>query len=195
MGHKAIPTEYKGFRFRSRTEARWAVYLDALNLDWLYEKEGYILPSGQYLPDFWIPCPEYCDNNSGYWLEIKGGHPSDIERQKCKELAMETGHTTLLIYGSPTLEIFNTYSFSPIRNGNFVESVRETHSKNTDPEVQNLLDVVGHDPKSEPFWEHFVLITRFLSGQGKEYSEECLIKAITHARGARFEFGESGYPA
>jgi hypothetical protein len=41
---KAIETIYKGYRFRSRLEARWAVFFDALEIDWEYEKEGYVLP-------------------------------------------------------------------------------------------------------------------------------------------------------
>ncbi len=38
---KAIETLYKGYRFRSRLEARWAVFFDALGLKWEYEKEGF----------------------------------------------------------------------------------------------------------------------------------------------------------
>lgn len=34
---KAIETSYKGYRFRSRTEARWAVFFDALGVRWEYE--------------------------------------------------------------------------------------------------------------------------------------------------------------
>lgn len=50
-----IPTTYRNVRFRSRLEARWAVFYDALGLEWHYEHEGYQLPSGWYVPDFWIP--------------------------------------------------------------------------------------------------------------------------------------------
>lgn len=50
---KAIQTEYKGYRFRSRLEARWAVLLDELGVKWEYEPEGYDLGNGMcYLPDF-----------------------------------------------------------------------------------------------------------------------------------------------
>lgn len=50
---KAIQTEYKGYRFRSRLEARWAVFFDACGVDWEYEPEGYDLGDGVwYLPDF-----------------------------------------------------------------------------------------------------------------------------------------------
>ena len=31
---KAIETSYKGYLFRSRLEARWAVFFDALGLVW-----------------------------------------------------------------------------------------------------------------------------------------------------------------
>lgn len=40
---KAIETEYKGYRFRSRLEARWAVFFDALGVEWVYEPEGFDL--------------------------------------------------------------------------------------------------------------------------------------------------------
>ena len=50
---KAIETEYRGYRFRSRLEARWAVFFDACRVQWEYEPEGYDLENGiYYLPDF-----------------------------------------------------------------------------------------------------------------------------------------------
>ena len=52
---QAIRTRYSGILFRSRLEARWAVFFDALGVKWEYEKEGYELPSGRYLPDFFLP--------------------------------------------------------------------------------------------------------------------------------------------
>lgn len=45
---KAIPTSYRGTNFRSRIEARWAVFFDLVEWPWEYEPidlEGYI-------PDF-----------------------------------------------------------------------------------------------------------------------------------------------
>ena len=52
---KAIETVYKGYRFRSRLEARWAVFFDALDIAWTYEPEGFDLDGEWYLPDFWLP--------------------------------------------------------------------------------------------------------------------------------------------
>mgnify|MGYP003612618201 FL=1 len=68
----AIPTEYKGYRFRSRLEARWAVFFDACRVKWEYEPEGFALPNGQfYLPDFLL---HGCDGRSptGLYVEVKG---------------------------------------------------------------------------------------------------------------------------
>ena len=63
---KAIETKYQGYRFRSRLEARWAVFFDALEEPWEYEKEGFDLgEAGYYLPDFWLP-------RVNAWVEVKG---------------------------------------------------------------------------------------------------------------------------
>jgi len=51
----AIETVYAGRKFRSRLEARWAVFMDTLGLEWLYEHEGYKTKAGLYLPDFYLP--------------------------------------------------------------------------------------------------------------------------------------------
>lgn len=52
---KAIETEYKGYKFRSRLEARWAVFFDILGIRWEYEPEGIVLNDGtSYLPDFYL---------------------------------------------------------------------------------------------------------------------------------------------
>lgn len=52
---RAIQTEYKGYLFRSRLEACWAVFPDACGADWEYEPEGYDLGDGvYYLPDFLV---------------------------------------------------------------------------------------------------------------------------------------------
>ena len=47
-----IETRYKGYRFRSRLEARWAVFFDAMGMRWSYETQGYEFNGVRYLPDF-----------------------------------------------------------------------------------------------------------------------------------------------
>ena len=54
---KPIETIYNGYKFRSRLEARWAVFFDSLGVEYEYEPEGFELPSGKrYLPDFKVKC-------------------------------------------------------------------------------------------------------------------------------------------
>jgi len=72
-----IETDYSGYRFRSRLEARWAVFFDALGVEYEYEPEGFELPSGRrYLPDFRIKCYGTrgdCGNAPfDLWVEVKG---------------------------------------------------------------------------------------------------------------------------
>jgi hypothetical protein len=66
---RAIETVYAGCRFRSRLEARWAVFFDALEIKWQYEPEGFeddgFSPPVRYLPDFFLPTSET-------WVEVKG---------------------------------------------------------------------------------------------------------------------------
>lgn len=97
MQHRAIETRYKGYRFRSRLEARWAVFFDSLGIKWQYEPEGFekeepmnreedrpIERVVRYLPDFYLP-------EFGTWVEIKG----QWTVEKADEL------TFMLDFGSP----------------------------------------------------------------------------------------------
>lgn len=62
---QAVPTRYAGVLFRSRLEARWAVFMDEVGQEWEYEPERISLPGGgTYLPDF--------ITGEGGYLEIKG---------------------------------------------------------------------------------------------------------------------------
>lgn len=63
---KAIETEYAGCLFRSRLEARWAVFFDSLGISWEHEPEGFETSVGNYLPDFRITV-----GAAPYWFEVK----------------------------------------------------------------------------------------------------------------------------
>lgn len=99
---KAIETRYSGYLFRSRTEARWAVFLDTLHIRYDYEKEGFSFDGVGYLPDFWLP-------DYSCWLEIKGTHynpdqpilgmdtPEDWDL--CRQLADHTECPVWMLFG------------------------------------------------------------------------------------------------
>lgn len=94
-GIQAIQTAYKGRMFRSRTEARWAVFFDDMQWKWEYEKEGYELPSGRYLPDFYLPWHEL-------WVEIKPDSPNEREMTLMSELAGATSRRAIILIGQPS---------------------------------------------------------------------------------------------
>lgn len=52
-----IETRYASHRFRSRLEARWAVFFTTLGIRWQYEPQGYTVGPAKtpYLPDFLLP--------------------------------------------------------------------------------------------------------------------------------------------
>ena len=72
---KPIETGYKGYKFRSRLEARWAVFFDACGVKWEYEPEGFDLGGGlYYLPDFLLHDVYFRDDDTprDLWVEVKG---------------------------------------------------------------------------------------------------------------------------
>jgi len=89
---QAIPTKYRGCSFRSRTEARWAVFFDFLGVPYQFEAEGFSMPEGPYLPDFYIP-------GANVWVEVKGAYPDAREMTKADALARGSGRPVYLYFG------------------------------------------------------------------------------------------------
>lgn len=104
---KAIETVYKGYRFRSRLEARWAVFFDTLGVQYEYEKEGFEIEGvGRYLPDFYLP-------QLDCWFEVKGQEPLDLEIKKAVALGNETDKPVIIsIQSFDGLRVPNCYFFS-----------------------------------------------------------------------------------
>jgi hypothetical protein len=95
MSITPIETSYKGYRFRSRTEARWAVCLDVLGVPYEYEAEGLDIDGEWYLPDFSI-------RNGHSFVEIKGPPPTPEEKEKCHRLHKATNKTVTILSGQPS---------------------------------------------------------------------------------------------
>lgn len=99
---RAIETRYRGYRFRSRLEARWAVFFDALEIRWDYEPEGFELGGGaMYLPDFFLHSRQHSRPGSGYWVEIKGQEPTAREIESMRQLCMRSDHNGYIFSGLP----------------------------------------------------------------------------------------------
>jgi hypothetical protein len=163
-----IETRYKGYRFRSRLEARWAVFFDALKIQWEYEKQGFHLPSGDYLPDFWLP-------QVSMWAEVKAEPMTGIESRLCCELAAATGWPCLKLIGVP--ENKGYWAVYPLQEG-YDESL--------------------HGPFDVEFCltNYHGYVTgegRFYSSPGSEEDSrhDDTELAVFAARSARFEHGET----
>lgn len=123
---KSIETTYKGCRFRSRLEARWAVFFDSLKLQWEYEKEGYELADGaRYLPDFWLPSMD-C------FFEVKGAPTTNLERQTAMQLSIESKKIVAIASGFMNIEELRVGSRSfgewPAKGFNIEVFAGEPHS-------------------------------------------------------------------
>src|ERR1700743_2319265 len=84
---KALETPYDGHLFRSRREARWAVFFNVAEIPWEYEPQGYDLgQAGWYLPDFRINA----DTHSELFFEVKGKIPTREELAKAEALGEQS---------------------------------------------------------------------------------------------------------
>lgn len=76
---KPIETVYDGHLFRSRLEARWAVFLNSLKVKYEYEPVCERVEFGGFLmsykPDFYLP-------DLSLWIEIKPSYPDDTALRK-----------------------------------------------------------------------------------------------------------------
>ena len=86
-------TIFDGHRFRSRLEARWAVFFKTLGIIYEYQREAFELPSGWFLPAFWLPV-EKC------WIHIAPTGSSKFS-EPCHELSSRSGEQVLYVVGNP----------------------------------------------------------------------------------------------
>jgi hypothetical protein len=122
-----IETLYRGYRFRSRLEARWAVFFDVAGIAWQYEPEGFDLtnvrvprnyepedpePEVPDLPSMrvwnepkdlkaYAPLwylPDFYLPEQEYWIEVKPTFPTEREVLLMRRLVMATGKDGYIFY-------------------------------------------------------------------------------------------------
>ena len=109
---RPIETVYRDVRFRSRLEARWALFFDKLHIKWEYEPEGFELPRGmRYLPDFWLP-----SFDGGVYAEVK---PEGKGSAKAAAFVLATGKRVWLCDGVPDFK--TTILIEKDSRGNAIE--------------------------------------------------------------------------
>ena len=190
MTIKAIETEYKGYRFRSRLEARYAVFFDALNLKWEYEKEGYTLSNGvNYLPDFWIRFDKTALPDWGFYIEIKPCEPTHDERLKLHLLAKDTGHTVVCFWGLPGSTDWHATFYKGQRGG----ECWMTDGLYTESPIGFVsIGTYENEGGGESYRYHYLPFGYQFTTFPDSTKKHNLKRAFTAATSARFEFGEKG---
>lgn len=185
----SIETEYAGFRFRSRLEARWAVFFDAADIEYQYEPEGFRLPwrfqegwherskPFHYLPDFWLP-------DLGMYAEVKGRW-SEHERIKAFNgmAALSEGGTDVLLLP----DVFRQprgMSNRPWRLSMVGPSLLATPW----PEVEDVAEHMADDNDKTVINNAPDLLRGYRS---ETPLPEWYLTAAREAQRARFEFGET----
>ena len=151
---RPIETRYRGNLFRSRLEARWAVFFDSVGTDYVYEPDGYDLaelhpslwraavdeygPGPQstwYLPDFYLP-------EWDKFVEIKPYAASKEEQFRCIALSALTGKTVHFISGRTCMKkevvsVFFTFGFLPEEHPYGLWNFEERGPIVSNPDCQN----------------------------------------------------------
>lgn len=186
MTIKAIETRYAGCHFRSRLEARWAVFFDHLGMPWEYEPQGYETSAGRYLPDFNLP-------EQGLYVEVKGNDSQlDIDTPKMRAFVDEAELNLLLlgtIVDSRTLQHRCLWWPVLAGAGTFDGASLGFHDLHLRTVAQNLAGKwMFHLPMPAGPKQ---LTTQPLGFRGLLHSP-AVVAAFAAARSARFEHGQAG---
>lgn len=173
---KPIETRYNGYRFRSRLEARWAVFFDTLGIKYEYEKEGYDLgKAGYYLPDFWLP-------QVHMWAEVKPVELTEEEHEKCDALVILSECPCLMLIGMPEDKPYwarcPNIAYECEEDGLTITNIKSVYITDEDFCLTNYHGYVTDEHRfySQP------------DGEEDSHWEDTRAAAFA-ARSARFEFG------
>lgn len=184
---KAIETEYNGYRFRSRLEARWAVFFDAAGIKYEYEPEGYVLEDGtRYLPDFFLP-------DFNVHAEIKPFREADDGKAEKFGLSPVTAGV-LICYGLPSdhdLRFVTMYECDE-SGGDDYDTDWGDHGNVW---FARYLDddmpcIYVKDTKSERIFFQTTDVGCDYEMRGIVYTDGAFVSAENAAKSARFEHGE-----
>lgn len=210
-----IETRYAGCRFRSRLEARWAVFFDTVGIPWQYEPQGFELTPlpaeliekmhndwlrepqesdhehlGRYLPDFWLPKQEA-------WFEVKGIDPKGQEWARLCRFMELTDQRVFVAYGSlPDPRTFES-SGHPYDEEQFdISTYGDHHYAWTRCRWCGFYDITfdarSARTKCGCHKAHYAEAPCCNGDKCYRGDEPEILAAYTAARSARFEHGEQG---
>lgn len=193
---KPIETYYNGYRFRSRLEARWAVFFDSLHIKYEYEPQGFDLGDGlYYLPDFLLHdvVPRYAqgDEKQDLYVEVKGT-PNATD---AKKIAKFSEKYPIWVVG----ELPNPDNYVESCKQQREEYCRKVRNKEFDFEHKCVFCPYDHGTIDGDICFEFSLGFDYdtLSFHGADSSYDYgryydeIANALRNARSARFEHGET----
>lgn len=182
---KPIETRYNGYRFRSRLEARWAVFFDTAGIPYEYEKEGFQTEAGWYLPDFWLP-QQKC------WVEIKGGPLPKEDEHRIIDFVRHSEHPLFVFTGSIRDNALASYDRS---EGEMSAEMYGARWEGWDTPYRwcrcTFCDELTIQYSGLYGFRHCDPNSRTL-GREDTASDPMLVAAYDAAQAARFEHGEKG---
>ncbi len=170
----AIETSYHGYLFRSRLEARWAVFFHEAGVPYRYEREGFELPGDmRYLPDFWLP-------DIAAWVEIKPNErrllASKTKLEAFAAAASTEGQRFYVLVDDPYPLSHEVWR--PNQNG----ALKKSGQRFTQCEICGLIDLL---PPNEPLG--IVRCSRCGERDALLRQSPAILNACAAARQARFE--------
>jgi len=110
---KPIPTEYNGTEYRSRLEARWALFLDEVGCFANYEPFAIEHNNLSYTPDFYV-MPHHFMSDGPYLIEIKPIQPNERYLKYLTDVHCPGKSDILVCVGQPSFDQPNGYHISTI---------------------------------------------------------------------------------
>jgi len=201
MKIKPIETEYNGYKFRSRLEARWAVFFDRAGIVYDYEPEGFDLGDGvYYLPDFklynvgWREDRDECS----IYVEVKPAYRdcdlTNSDKVKIHKFAHCIGsmnsiddddwkinYAFIVLGNIPSYEDF----FPTYNDSHFLLN----HSLTDGDEYPGFFVI---NERHREIAKNGIIVPkiRFTGADHLLYGDKIPMNALKHARQARFEHGE-----
>ena len=172
---KPIETIYNGYRFRSRLEARWAVFFDAMGIKYEYEPQGVEFADGtKYLPDFLLYVRHRSYTEEDEWEPVYAEVKGVMSENDLHKIDLLSGHHPVIVFGQLPADsceycsvMHNDYRFHSFlfMDGDYYCALFSVHNN-----------------------------VRWICGSNHEEWDggEAMDKALLKARQARFEHGECG---
>lgn len=180
------PTLYNGYLFRSKLEAKWAVFFDALKVPYIYEPDAFVCKDGsQYTPDFFLP-QSYLrtDDVAGIYIEIK---PAGWDRNENYLIRIASAFNKGLYQGDALL-LFVGDPMDVVCDADFRREHRDIPNEQLSPGWDNEMILVFCEDCE-------VLKAEFSEGSymycpvcGKHRDLEKIYSAAEYARQFRFEY-------